>query len=547
MSTAKPGERIPADQLIDVEAVRRAYLEGRPDPAIAGQRVKFGTSGHRGRSLALSFNEPHVLAISQAVCEYRAAHDITGPLFLGMDTHALSAPAQRTALEVFAANDVEVVVQAGGGFTPTPVISWAILDHNRGAPAARADGVVITPSHNPPEDGGFKYNPPEGGPAYGDITGWIERRANEILESGTGVRRLAYEAALASPRVRAVDFVTPYVDDLPSVIDIEAIRNAGVRIGVDPLGGAGVQYWHAIAERHGLDLTVVNPAVDPTFGFMTLDHDGRVRMDCSSPHAMAGLIEMRDKYDVSIGNDPDADRHGIVSPTAGLLNPNHFLALCVEYLFAHRPEWPRAARVGKTLVSSALIDRAAKEAGRGVYEVPVGFKWLAGPLYEGACAFGGEESAGASLLRRDGTVWTTDKDGIAVGLLAAEIRARTGQDLGERFERLTERLGRPLYRRLDIPASAEARAALGALDPTSLGPLRLGGEDVQQALINAPGNNAPIGGAKLVAESGWIAVRPSGTEDIAKVYAESFKDEAHLESLLATGRELIERCAAPTA
>ena len=545
MSTAKPGERVPADQLIDVEAIREAYREGRPNPAVQAQRVKFGTSGHRGRSLRLSFNEPHVLAISQAVCEYRAAHDITGPLFLGMDTHALSAPAQRTAVEVFAANDVEVVLQAGDGVTPTPVISWAILDHNRDVPAARADGVVITPSHNPPEDGGFKYNPPEGGPADGDITGWIERRANELLESGSEIRRVPYDVALASPRVRAVDLLTPYVDDLTSVVDIEAIKRAGVRIGVDPLGGAGVPYWQAIAERHGLDLTVVNPTIDPTFGFMTVDHDGRVRMDCSSPHAMAGLIAMRDQYDVSIGNDPDADRHGIVSPTAGLLNPNHYLALCVEYLFAHRPAWPKAARVGKTLVSSALIDRAAQEVGTAVYEVPVGFKWLAGPLYEGACAFGGEESAGASLLRSDGTVWTTDKDGIVLGLLAAEICAVTGQDLGERFQQLTARLGKPLYRRLDIPATADVRAALGALDPTSLDPMRLGGEEVQHALSRAPGNNAPIGGAKLVAESGWIAVRPSGTEDIAKVYAESFQDEAHLESLLATGRELLARCTAP--
>ncbi|MDJ0976572.1 MAG: phosphoglucomutase (alpha-D-glucose-1,6-bisphosphate-dependent) [Planctomycetota bacterium] len=547
MSTAKPGGPVPPDQLIDVEAVRRAYVEGQPDPQVASQRVKFGTSGHRGRATALSFNEPHVAAISQAVCDYRAAHDISGPLFLGMDTHALSAPAQQTAVEVFAANAVQVVMQADGGFTPTPVISWAILRHNRDASAARADGVVITPSHNPPEDGGFKYNPPEGGPADSGITGWIEQRANAILESGEGVRRMSYDEALASDHVRAVDLVTPYVDDLPSVVDIAAIRDAGVRIGVDPLGGAGVQYWQAIAERHGLDLTVVNPEVDPAFGFMTLDHDGRVRMDCSSPYAMAGLIGMRDAYDVAIGNDPDADRHGIVSPSAGLLNPNHFLALCVEYLFTHRPDWPETAKVGKTLVSSALIDRVAKEVGTSVYEVPVGFKWLAGPLYEGDCAFGGEESAGASLLRRDGSVWTTDKDGIALGLLAAEIRARTGQDLGERFEQLTARLGRPLYRRLDIPASAEARTALGALDPASLGPLRLGDEDVQQALSHAPGNDAPIGGAKMVAESGWIAVRPSGTEDIAKVYAESFRDEAHLESLLETGRTLVERCAAPPA
>ena len=542
------GTRVSSDQLIDVDRVRGAYHDVHPDPGQAEQRVHFGTSGHRGRALDGSFNEAHVLAITQAVCDYRRAHDITGPLFLGMDTHALSAPAQQTAIEVLAANAVETVLQSDHGFTPTPVISWAILKHNRAHPEAQADGIVVTPSHNPPQDGGFKYNPPVGGPAGSAITGWIERRANELLQAeNRKVRRLRYEEALAASTTRARDFVQPYVGDLSSVIDMEAIREAGVRIGVDPLGGASVRYWEAIGERWGLDLTVVNDSIDPAFGFMTLDHDGRVRMDCSSPYAMAGLIDLRAEYDVGIGNDPDADRHGIVTPSVGLMNPNHYLALAIDYVYQHRPHWPQAASVGKTLVSSALIDRVAAALGRGIYEVPVGFKYLAVPLFDGTCAFAGEESAGASLLSREGWAWATDKEGIALGLLAAEIRATTGQELGARFDALTERLGRPLYRRLDLPASAEVRSALAAYEPERWGAANLAGEPVKQVLSRAPGNDAPIGGIKVVAESGWFAARPSGTEDIAKIYAESFRDEAHLEALLDAGRQLLEGSLTTTA
>ncbi len=532
------GQPVPADLLTDIPALLAAYRAA-PDPADPAQRVAFGTSGHRGSALAKSFNEAHLLAITQAVCEYRVQAGISGPLLVGMDTHALSAPAQATVLEVLAGNGVETRWQRpdiAGGFTPTPVISHAILTHNRGD-GPRADGLVITPSHNPPADGGIKYNPPHGGPADTDVTGWIERRANALLEDGNrGVRRLPGGAAC----VQAVDFSGPYIDDLGSAIDLDAVRAAGLRLGVHPLGGAAAGYWAAIAQRHGLDITVVDPRVDPAFGFMTLDHDGKVRMDCSSPWAMAGLVALKDRFDVAWGNDADVDRHGIVTPSAGLLNPNHFLAVAIHYLVTHRPQWPTGTRIGKTLVSSALIDRVAAELGRPLYEVPVGFKWFSAGLLDGSLAFGGEESAGASFLRRDGGAWCTDKDGILLGLLAAEITAVTGQDPGAYYRALAGRLGAPSYTRIDAPATPAQKAAFKGLQADSLGrDARLAGDAVTAVMVKAPGNGAAIGGLKVCTANGWFAARPSGTEDIVKLYAESFVDAAHLQQIVAEAQSML--------
>lgn len=526
------GKPAPRAMLVHVPRLVSAYYTLRPDVSEPSQRVAFGTSGHRGSSFRRSFNEDHILAITQAICERRRLDGIDGPLFLGMDTHALSEPARTTALEVLAAHGVEVFVDEHDGYTPTPVISHAILTHNRGGGRGRADGIVITPSHNPPEDGGFKYNPPHGGPADTEITGWIETRANALLAGGNAeVRRVPAEKARVAPTTHRHDFVTPYVEDLGRVVDLDAVRAAGVRIGVDPMGGSGAGYWEPIAERWGLSIEIVNREIDPTFSFMTLDRDGRIRMDCSSPWAMSRLIELRDRFDVAVGNDPDFDRHGIVTPAAGLLNPNHYLAVAIDYLFRHRPDWPPAAAVGKTLVSSSMIDRVAADLGRPLAEVPVGFKWFVAGLLDGSYGFGGEESAGASFLRRDGTVWTTDKDGFILALLAAEILARTGEDPGRRYERLTERHGAPVYERIDVPASADQRARLKRLSEDDVTATELAGEPIVAKLTRAPANGAPIGGLKVVAPSGWFAARPSGTEDVYKVYTESFRDREHLERI----------------
>jgi phosphoglucomutase len=502
--------------------------------------VAFGTSGHRGSALKRSFNEAHILAVAQAVAEYRRGQGIDGPLFLGSDTHALSPPAEATALEVLAANGVEVVVSAGGAPVPTPVLSHAILAANRGRTTGLADGLIITPSHNPPEDGGIKYNPPHGGPADTDVTAWIERRANALLAGGNReVKRIPLERARSAATTRPRDFVHPYVRDLPSVIDVDAIRGAKLRLGADPLGGAAAHYWAVVAEELGLDVTVTNPVVDPTFGFMPLDHDGRIRMDCSSPWAMANLVGLRDRFDLAFGNDADADRHGIVTPTTGLLNPNHYLAVAIDYLFQHRPGWPASAAIGKTLVSSALIDRVAARLGRRLVEVPVGFKWFVGGLLSGELGFAGEESAGASLLRRDGTVWTTDKDGLVMNLLAAEIRARTGRDPGERYRALTAELGAPLYTRVDAPATPAEKAALKKLTPASVTATTLAGDPIVARLTRAPGNGADLGGLKVVTAQGWFAARPSGTEDVSKIYAESFRDEGHLARILDEAKAIV--------
>jgi len=533
------GHPAPADSLTDIAALLAAYYE-QPDLNDPGQRVAFGTSGHRGSAFKRSFNEAHILAISQAVCEYRAAQGIAGPLFLGMDTHALSVPAQQTCLTVLAANRVEVRMQADGGFTPTPVISHAILVHNRAASAAQADGIVITPSHNPPPDGGIKYNPPHGGPADTDITGWIERRANDLLATGnTEVKRLSYDQALAAPTTHAVDLMTPYIDDLENVIDMAAIRAAGLKVGVDPMGGAAVAYWRPIAERYGLNLEVVNPKVDPAFAFMTLDHDGKIRMDCSSPYAMASLVSLKDRFDVAWGNDADVDRHGIVTPSAGLMNPNHYLAVAIAYLLAHRPQWPTDAAVGKTLVSSAMIDRVVNGLGRRFVEVPVGFKWFSVGLLDGSLCFGGEESAGASFLRRDGTVWTTDKDGIILGLLAAEITAVTGRDPGQHYRDLAAKYGAPFYTRIDSPVSKQEKAAFTRLTPERVTAATLAGDVITAKLTRAPGNDAAIGGLKVTTANGWFAARPSGTEDIYKIYAESFVSVGHLQSIVDDARHMV--------
>ncbi len=539
------GKPVPADQLIEVARLERDYHARKPDLGDPNQLVSFGTSGHRGSPFDGTFTEAHILAIAQAICDYRREKGIGGPIFMGKDTHAASAPAQRTALEVLAANGVETAIQRDDGATPTPVISHAILAHNRGGKRPRADGIVITPSHNPPADGGFKYNPPNGGPADTDATGWIQDRANALLRAGNReVKRLPFASALKAATTRPMDFVLPYVEDLGSAIDMEAIRAAGLKIGVDPLGGAAAGYWGPVRERFGLDLTVVNPAIDPTFRFMTADHDGKVRMDCSSPYAMAGLVRLKDRFDVAFGNDPDADRHGIVARSSGLMNPNHYLAVAIRYLLTHRPGWAREAAVGKTLVSSSLIDRVVKDLGRKLFEVPVGFKWFAPGLFDGSCCFGGEESAGASFLRRDGTVWTTDKDGLLLGLLAAEILARTGKDPAEHFRELAARFGTPHYVRLDAPATPEEKKRLSKLSPEAVTAAELAGEPIAAKLTRAPGNGAPIGGLKVVAGNGWFAARPSGTENIYKLYAESFKSQAHLDAIVKEAQEIVGRALA---
>ena len=531
------GQPAPADTLTDVAALLAAYHD-QPDVNIPTQRVAFGTSGHRGSAFSLGFNEAHILAITQAVCEYRAGAGITGPLFMGMDSHALSAPAQKTAIEVLAAHSVDARIQRDGGFTPTPVISRAILVHNADAEAARADGLVITPSHNPPRDGGIKYNPPNGGPADTDVTGWIENRANALMAEGNrGVKRLPYAEALA--RMKQEDFAAPYIADLANVIDFDAIRAAGLKIGVDPLGGAAVAYWKPIAEQYGLDIEVVNPNVDPAFAFMTLDHDGKIRMDCSSPYAMASLVKLKDRFDIAWGNDADVDRHGIVTPSIGLMNPNHYLAVAIHYLLTHRPQWPATAAVGKTLVSSGLIDRVVKGLGRTFLEVPVGFKWFSQGLMDGSFCFGGEESAGASFLRRDGSVWTTDKDGIILGLLAAEITAVTGEDPGRYYQKLAAEHGTPFYVRIDAAATPAQKAAFKQLTPEKVTAASLAGEPITGKFTRAPGNDAPIGGLKVATENGWFAARPSGTEDIYKIYAESFKSDEHLRAIVREAQEIV--------
>lgn len=517
------------EDLVDVARLVTAYYALHPDPAEPGQRVAFGTSGHRGSSTASAFNEDHIAATSQAICEYREGQGTDGPLFLGADTHALSEPAKVTALEVFAANGVTVLIDSADGYTPTPAVSHAILAHNRGRATGLADGVVVTPSHNPPADGGFKYNPPSGGPAASDATSWIQDRANQIIAGGLkDVRRVSWAKALAADTTGRYDFLGTYVSDLPSVLELDAIRSVGIRIGADPLGGASVAYWGRIAEQHGLDLTVVNPHTDPTWRFMTLDWDGQIRMDCSSPYAMASLIEQRDRFRIATGNDADADRHGIVTPDAGLMNPNHYLAVAIAYLYRHREQWPAGTGIGKTLVSSGMIDRVAAELGRELVEVPVGFKWFVDGLLGGTLGFGGEESAGASFLRRDGSVWTTDKDGILLALLASEITAVTEKTPSEHYAELTSRFGEPAYARIDAPASREEKALLAKLSPAQVTAQTLAGEPVTAVLTEAPGNGAAIGGIKVTTEHAWFAARPSGTEDVYKVYAESFLGPGHL-------------------
>jgi phosphoglucomutase len=534
------GKPAPKQMLVDPSRLAHDYLERRPDPDDPAQQVSFGTSGHRGSSLRDSFNEAHILAITQAICEYRHARAVTGPLYMGKDTHALSGPAQRTALEVLAANDVETIIQRDDGFTPTPAISHAILVHNRGRDDGLADGIVITPSHNPPEDGGFKYNPIHGGPAETDVTRWIEDRANALLRDGNaGVKRLPLQSAMNKETTHQRDLMRPYVEDLHNVIDMAAIRDARLALAVDPLGGAAVAYWDLINAIYGLDIAVTNTKVDPTFAFMTLDHDGAIRMDCSSPHAMAGLVGLKDRYRVAFANDPDADRHGIVTPT-GLMNPNHYLAVAIEYLLTHRPDWPATAAVGKTLVSSSMIDRVVGKLRRRLSEVPVGFKWFAPGLLDGSYCFGGEESAGASFLRRDGSVWTTDKDGPIMNLLAAEITALTGSDPGERYAVLTAQFGEAYYTRIDAPATPEQKAKLSRLSADAVKASDAAGEPIMQKLTRAAGNDAPIGGLKVVTASGWFAARPSGTEAVYKIYAESFRDEQHLQMLVNDAQQIVQ-------
>jgi phosphoglucomutase len=532
------GKPAPKEMLVDLARLEREYYARVPDPDDPAQRVSFGTSGHRGSSLRGSFTEAHILAITQAICDYRRAQRIGGPLHLGKDTHALSAPAERTALEVLAANGVETRIQRGDGATPTPVISRAILDHNRGRTERLADGIVVTPSHNPPEDGGFKYNPPSGGPADTGVTRWVQDRANQLLRHAREIRRISHEAALRAPTTHAEDFVLPYVNDLRNAVDMDAIRAAGLALAVDPLGGAGAGYWEPINSVYGLDIELVGAKLDPTFSFMTVDHDGAIRMDCSSPYAMARLVGLKDRYRVAFGNDPDADRHGIVT-SAGLMNPNHYLAVAIQHLVTHRPDWPARAAIGKTLVSSGLIDRVAVALGRRIFEVPVGFKWFVEGLLDGSCCFGGEESAGASFLRRDGTVWTTDKDGLIMNLLAAEITAHTGRDPGQHYRELAERFGAPYYLRIDAPATPEQKARLAALSPGDVAASELAGEPITARLTAAPGNGAPIGGLKVTAPSGWFAARPSGTENIYKIYAESFIGPTHLDAIVHEAREIV--------
>src|SRR5450759_119483 len=533
----KPAE---PSMLVNVPKLVTAYYTDEPDPSVAGQRVAFGTSGHRGSALDKAFNEDHILAISQAICLYRAQQTIDGPLFLGMDTHALSVPALASALEVLAANGVNVMIAEGDEYTPTPAVSHAILTYNRGRKTGVADGIVITPSHNPPHDGGFKYNPPHGGPAELGITGWIEAKANEFLEHGLrGVKRMPFEKALRASTTHRHDYIGAYTSDLATVIDMEAIRGAGIRLGVDPLGGAGVHYWGPIAERYGLNLTVVNDAVDPTFRFMTVDWDGQIRMDPSSPYAMGRLIELKDRFDVAFACDTDHDRHGIVTRTAGLLPPNHYLSVAIFYLFQHRPQWRKDAAVGKTVVSSQMIDRVTAKLGRTLYEVPVGFKWFVTGLLDGSLAFGGEESAGASFVRLDGSVWTTDKDGIVPALLSAEITARMGRDPGEIYRALAREFGEPVYDRVEAPATPAQKQMLSKLSPQQVRSTALAGESIQNILTQAPGNGAAIGGLKVVAQSGWFAARPSGTEDIYKIYAESFRGVDHLRCILAEAQTIV--------
>jgi phosphoglucomutase len=544
MSSKHPlaGQPAPAGLLINVPALEHDYYERRPNLEDATQLVSFGTSGHRGTPFDGTFTEAHILAITQAICDHRRQAGLTGPLFMGKDTHAASAPAQRSALEVLAANEVETFVQRDDGVTPTPVISRAILVYNHGRSAGLADGVIITPSHNPPTDGGIKYNPPNGGPADTDITNWIQDRANTLLRGGNrDVKRVPYESASKAPTTHAHDFIGEYVRDLGAVVDLEAIRSAGLKIGIDPLGGAGLPYWEPVREHYGINLTVVNPNLDPRFAFMTVDHDGKIRMDCSSPWAMASLVKLKDKFDIAFGNDPDADRHGIVTPSAGLLNPNHYLAVAIRYLLQHRPAWAASAAVGKTLVSSSLIDRVVASLGRRLLEVPVGFKWFTPGLFDGSCCFGGEESAGASFLRRDGTAWSTDKDGLILGLLAAEITARTGQDPGQHYQELTAQFGTPYYTRIDAPANAAQRTALKNLSPDAVSARDLAGAPIVARLTRAPGNNAAVGGLKVVTPDGWFAARPSGTENIYKLYAESFKSPTHLNQIVEEAQQLILR------
>ncbi|MEU3497652.1 phosphoglucomutase (alpha-D-glucose-1,6-bisphosphate-dependent) [Kitasatospora cineracea] len=540
MVHARAGQPAQPQDLIDVARLVTDYYALHPDPEDVGQRVAFGTSGHRGSSLRTAFNEDHIAATAQAICDYRAEQGTTGPLFLGIDTHALSEPARATTLEVLAANGVTVLLDTADGYTPTPAVSHAILAHNRTRPAALADGIVVTPSHNPPADGGFKYNPPHGGPADSTATGWIERRANALLAAGLeGVRRVPYARALTADTTGRYDFLGRYVDDLPAVLNLDAVRDAGLRIGADPLGGASVAYWGRIAETHRLDLTVVNPLTDPTWRFMTLDWDGKIRMDCSSPYAMASLIDKRDAYALATGNDADADRHGIVTPDGGLMNPNHYLAVAIDYLYRHREGWPATAAVGKTLVSSSLIDRVVAGLGRELLEVPVGFKWFVDGLLNGSVAFGGEESAGASFLRRDGSPWTTDKDGILLALLASEITAVTGSTPSALHRELVARHGDPVYARVDAPADRAQKAALAALDADRVTADTLAGEPITAVLTHAPGNGAAIGGLKVTTENAWFAARPSGTEDVYKIYAESFHGEQHLAQVQSEARELV--------
>ena len=533
------GKPAPKELLVDLTRLEREYYERRPDLGDRNQWVRFGTSGHRGSPLRGSFTEAHILAITQAICDYRRGRGIDGPLYMGKDTHALSGPAQRTAIEVLVANNVETIIQTNDGVTPTPVISRAILLYNRSRQEHLADGIVITPSHNPPADGGFKYNPPNGGPADTDVTHWIEGRANELLRAGTDIQRVPFAVAIKADTTHQEDFVLPYVQDLKSVIDMDVIRSAGLKLGVDPLGGAARPYWEPINSVYHLNIVVANPTIDPTFSFMTVDHDGQIRMDPSSPYAMARLVDLKNQYRVAFANDPDSDRHGIVTPSVGLMNPNHYLAVAVHYLLTHRPHWPAHVVVGKTLVSSSMIDRVVNKLGRRLCEVPVGFKWFVPGLFDGSLCFGGEESAGASFLRKDGAVWTTDKDGPIMNLLAAEITARTGKDPGEHYHELQAKFGTPYYTRIDASATPEEKARLEKLSPEAVATDRLAGEPIRSKLTRAPGDGAPIGGLKVVANNGWFAARPSGTENIYKIYAESFKDQRHLDAIVSEAQEIV--------
>jgi len=540
------GKPAPNELLIDPERLQRDYYERKPDVTDRNQLVAFGTSGHRGSALRGTFNEAHILAITQAICEYRKVHGIDGPLYMGKDTHAVSEAAQRTALEVLAANGIETVIQENDGVTPTPVISHAILVYNRERKEHLADGIVITPSHNPPEDGGFKYNTPNGGPADTDVTGWVQNRANDLLRSeNKDVKRVAFERAIRATSTHQEDFVVPFVRDLKNVVNMDAIRNAHLKLGVDPLGGASLPYWDSINSIYGLDIDVVNKKIDPTFSFMTVDHDGKIRMDCSSPYAMARLVGLKDQFQLAFGNDTDADRHGIVSPVTGLMNPNHYLAVSIRYLLTHRPQWRQDVIVGKTLVSSSMIDRVVSKLGRRLSEVPVGFKWFVPGLVDGSFCFGGEESAGASFLRHDGTAWATDKDGLIMVLLAAEITARTSKDPGQHYQELTAEFGNPYYTRIDAPATPDQKTKLQALSPETVKESDLAGEPISAKLTKAPGNQAPIGGLKVVAKNGWFAARPSGTENIYKIYAESFQSESHLNAIVSEAEEMVNNALLP--